>query len=151
MRVHACLSVYICVCPAHLSAHSTPFPHPQIALSTAAMVIHGLLHAGLLDWLAPALPAQALGAAKPWVEGALVPALLAYNVTVNFANVLRQSCLVVRACTWRACLLACLCAASRASWYVRIFVAACALIVCRTDGSTDLLVVVANTIITSSS
>ena len=96
------MCVLLCLWPALLSVHSinqliNNQHQPQIALSTAAMVIHGLLYAGLLDWLAPILPAAALGAAKPWVEGALVPALLAYNVTVNFANVLRQSCLVVRA------------------------------------------------------
>lgn len=58
------------------------------------MVLHGLAQGGALDLLA------ASGKAAPGLVGflshTLLPALVLYNATVNFPNVLRQSCLVVR-------------------------------------------------------
>ena len=83
---------------AHPSTHTPPTHHKktkQIALSTLAMVLHGLAQGGALDLLA------ASGKAAPglvsFLSGTLLPALVLYNATVNFPNVLRQSCLVVRA------------------------------------------------------
>lgn len=77
-----------------------PPNHPQIAVSSVAMVAHGLLALGLADFLATVLPAPFVAVARPWVDTHLLPALWAYNATVNFPNVLRQSCLVVRCLAW---------------------------------------------------
>jgi hypothetical protein len=74
--------------------HTHHHHHHQIVLSTLAMALHLFAHWGGLE---------ALAATHKLSEGVLallatrvLPALVIYNATVNFPNVLRQSCLVVR-------------------------------------------------------